>query len=81
MKIRSITGDDSINGLLMAGMESVVRRMQEETLVTLEQAETFLNTHLVMMAVADGGFGAWLKRRFPGSMKPEDSKIITVEVK
>ena len=77
MMIRSVTGEDAINDLLMGAMAATVGMLAKEEYLTEEQANSFLDQHLCMILAADGGFKAWFKRICPGF---QESKILVVRV-
>lgn len=77
MIVRSLTGEDEINNVLMGGMEVTIGALVREGIISNEIGESFLSEHLIMVASADGGFRQWFKRMWPGFT---ESKIMVVRI-
>ena len=77
MIVRSLTGEDEINNVLMGGMEATIGALVKEGIITEKGGDLFLDNHLVFIASADGGFRKWFKRVWPGFT---ESKIMVVRI-
>jgi len=64
MILHTLQGDDAINELAMAAMDATVWQLYQEGVLTKEQAEDWLKTHVCMMVHKSGGLHNWLARLF-----------------
>lgn len=65
MTINSIHGDDNINHIVNSAMRSTIVAMRQEGLISSEQEDRFLNSHIAVFTTPEHkGFSDWMKRFF-----------------
>lgn len=64
MMVKTLSGDDELNSLCMAAMNSVVYTMETEGYLDKSQRDEFLRNHICQAASSDGGFKTWFERVF-----------------
>ena len=62
MHLRTLTGDDEINGVLMLAMSATVEKLKAHNLITKEQAADFLDEHICLCVAGSGPFKSWFER-------------------
>lgn len=75
MTTHQIVGDDAITEVLNTAMEATIQHLIRDELLTKEEGEAFLSTHVCMCIHKDGGFVSWLKRRVNGT-EPETVLVV-----
>lgn len=75
MMIRTFSGDDEINRLCMAAMNSVLATMEKEGYLNKTQRDEFLRNHICQLATSDGGFKSWFDRVFGSQQQPQTRTI------
>lgn len=75
MLLRTLSGDDELNSLCMAAMNSVANTMEIEGYLDKSQRDEFLKNHICQIASSDGGFKTWFEGIFGKQQQPQTRTI------